>query len=179
VGDRANLRPAHPDRRKAPQTRTPPSLDRDLRQLVVDLPDYDEYRAQLNGAYQAAIDKVANIAKELHDVVWTVRQRHEDLEVQARNLRVTARWLHRRRVQGELVRLGHRITASTVWQILHDAGIDPAPRRSGPTWRRFLTAQVQAVLAVDFRHVNTVFLGRIYALIAVEHGSRRAHSWPG
>jgi putative transposase len=83
-------------------------------------------------------------------------------------------WGHRR-VQGELVRLGHRIAASTVWQILYDAGIDPAPRRSGPTWRQFLTVQAQAVLAVDFVHVDTVFLRRIYALIAVEHGSRRAH----
>ncbi len=83
-------------------------------------------------------------------------------------------WGHRR-VQGELIRLGHRIAASTVWQILHDAGIDPAPRRPGPTWRQFLTAQAKAVLAVDFVHVDTVFLTRIYALIAVEHGSRRAH----
>jgi transposase InsO family protein len=83
-------------------------------------------------------------------------------------------WGHRR-VQGELVRLGHRIAASTVWQILHDAGIDPAPRRSGPTWRQFLTAQAKAILAVDFMHVDTVFLTRIYALIAVAHGSRRAH----
>ena len=57
-----------------------------------------------------------------------------------------------RRVQGKLIRLGHRIAASTVWQILHDAGIDPAPRRSGPTWRQFLTAQAQVVLAVDFVH---------------------------
>jgi transposase len=81
-------------------------------------------------------------------------------------------WGHRR-VQGELVRLGHRIAASTVWQILHDAGIDPAPRRSGPSWRQFLTAQAKAVLAVDFVHVDTVLLRRIYALIAVEHGSRR------
>src|SRR5436309_13232037 len=48
-------------------------------------------------------------------------------------------WGHRR-AQGELVRLGHRIAASTVWQILHDAGLDPAPRRSGPTWTQFLTA---------------------------------------
>jgi putative transposase len=81
-------------------------------------------------------------------------------------------WGHRR-VQGELIRLGHRIAASTVWQILHDAGIDPAPRRSGPSWRQFLTAQAKAVLAVDFVHVDTVLLRRIYALIAVEHGSRR------
>jgi putative transposase len=72
-------------------------------------------------------------------------------------------WGHRR-VQGELIRLGHRIAASTVWQTLHDAGIDPAPRRSTPTWRQFLTAQAQAVLAVDFVHVDTVFLRRIYAV---------------
>ena len=83
-------------------------------------------------------------------------------------------WGHRR-VQGELVRLGHRIAASTVWQILHDAGLDPAPRRSGPTWRQFLSAQAKAVLAEDFVHVDTVLLTRLYALIAVEHGSRRAH----
>jgi hypothetical protein len=83
-------------------------------------------------------------------------------------------WGHRR-VQDELVQLGHRIAASTVWQILHDAGIDPATRRSGPTWHQFLTAQTKAVLAVDFLHVDTVFLTRIYALIAVEHHTRRAH----
>jgi hypothetical protein len=83
-------------------------------------------------------------------------------------------WGHRR-VQGELVGLGHRITASTVWQILHDAGLDPAPGRSGPSWRQFLTAQAKAVLAMDFVHVDPVFLTRIYALIAVEHGFRRAH----
>ena len=81
-------------------------------------------------------------------------------------------WGHRH-VQGELIRLGHRIAASTVWQILHDAGIDPPPRRAGPSWRQFLTAQAKAVLAVDFVHVDTVLLRRIYALIAVEHGSRR------
>jgi transposase len=83
-------------------------------------------------------------------------------------------WGHRR-VQGQLVRLGHRIAAATVWQIPRDAGLDPAPRRSGPTWRQFLTTQATAVLAVDFLHVDTVLLRRIYALIAVEHGSRRAH----
>jgi transposase len=82
-------------------------------------------------------------------------------------------WGHRR-VQGELVRLGHPIAASTVWQILHDAGIGPAPRRSGPTWKQFLTAQARGILAVDFVHVDTVLLRRIYALIVIEHGTRRA-----
>jgi putative transposase len=83
-------------------------------------------------------------------------------------------WGHRR-VQGELVRLGHSIAASTVWQILQDAGMDPAPRRSGPTWKQFLTAQAHGILAADFVHVDTVLLRRIYALIVIEHGTRRVH----
>jgi putative transposase len=83
-------------------------------------------------------------------------------------------WGHRR-VQGELVRLGHPIAASTVWQILHDAGIGPVPRRGGPTWKQFLTAQARGILAVDFAHVDTVLLRRVYALIVIEHGTRRVH----
>src|ERR1022692_1091243 len=56
------------------------------------------------------------------------------------------RWGHRR-AQGELARPDHPIAASTVWQILHDAGIDPAPRRSDPAWKQFLTAQAHGILA--------------------------------
>ena len=84
-------------------------------------------------------------------------------------------WGGHRRVQGELVRLGHQIAASTVWQILHDAGIGPAPRRTGPTWKQFLTAQARGIIAVDFVHVDTVLLRRVYALIVIEHGTRRVH----
>jgi transposase InsO family protein len=82
-------------------------------------------------------------------------------------------WGHRR-VQGELVRLGHPIAASTVWQILHDAGINPAPRRTGPTWKQFLAAQARGIIAADFVHVDTVLLRRLYALIVIQHGTRRA-----
>jgi hypothetical protein len=78
-------------------------------------------------------------------------------------------------VQGELVRLGHPIAASTVWQILHDAGIGPAPRRTGPTWKQFLTAQARGILAAGFVHVDTVLQRRVYALIVIEHGPRRVH----
>jgi transposase InsO family protein len=81
-------------------------------------------------------------------------------------------WGHRR-VQGELVKLGHPIAAATVGQILHDAGIGPAPRRTGPTWKQFLTTQARSILAVDFVHVDTVVLRRIYALIVIEHDTRR------
>jgi transposase InsO family protein len=83
-------------------------------------------------------------------------------------------WGHRR-VQGELAKPGHSIAASTVGQILHDAGMDPAPRRTGPTWKQFLTAQAHGILAADFAHVDTVLLRRIYALIVIEHGTRRVH----
>ena len=59
-----------------------------------------------------------------------------------------------RRIQGELVGLGHPIAASTVWKIFKAADIDPAPQRSGPTWRQFLAAQAHAILAIDFAPVD-------------------------
>jgi putative transposase len=80
-----------------------------------------------------------------------------------------------RRIQGELARLGHRIGASTVWKILTAAGVDPAPRRGGPTWREFLTSQAEAIIACDFLHIDLVDLRRVYALIFLEHGTRRLH----
>ncbi|MGW0632742.1 integrase core domain-containing protein [Streptomyces sp. NPDC002758] len=84
------------------------------------------------------------------------------------------RWGHRR-IQGELARLGQQIAASTVWEILNAAGVDPAPRRTGPTWREFLTVQAEGIIAADFFHIDTALGRRLYALAFLEHGTRRLH----
>jgi hypothetical protein len=63
-----------------------------------------------------------------------------------------------------------------VWQILKDAGIGPAPTRSGQTWQEFLKMQAKTILAADFFHVDTVFLRRLYVLFVIEHATRRVYS---
>ena len=68
-----------------------------------------------------------------------------------------------------------RVGASTVWTILHRAGVAPAPKRSAVSWRQFLRAQAASVLAVDFFTVDTVFLQRLYVLFAIEVATRRVH----
>jgi putative transposase len=80
-----------------------------------------------------------------------------------------------RRIHRELTGLGYNLAASTVWQILKDAGIDPAPIRSGQTWRAFLEAQAKTILAVDFFHVDTVLLCCLYVLFFIEHSTRRVY----
>ncbi len=78
-----------------------------------------------------------------------------------------------RRLHGELLILGVRVAASTVWQILHDAGIDPAPDRATTTWATFLRSQADALLACDFFETVTLTGARMYVLAVIEHTSRR------
>jgi putative transposase len=78
------------------------------------------------------------------------------------------------RVQGELRRLGHRVVASTIRKILRARRIPP-PSRRDDTWRTFLRSQAETVLAIDFLHVDTVMLKRLYAAVVIEIGSRRAY----
>ena len=75
-----------------------------------------------------------------------------------------------RRITGELHRLGHRIGASTVWRILKQHSIDPAPNRSEVTWTQFLRSQ--AAIACDFATIDTAFLRRYYLLFFIDVTSR-------
>jgi transposase InsO family protein len=67
------------------------------------------------------------------------------------------------------------VAASTVWLLLKQAGIDPAPRRAGLTWRQFLSAQAQGILACACFHVDTVLLHRLSGLFVLELATRRVH----
>jgi len=99
------------------------------------------------------------IADELRDLILTLAQDNP-------------RW-GERRIQGELLKLGHRVSNSTIRLILRRHGVRPAPRRSSLTWGQFLRAQSSAIIATDFFVVHTALLGLLYALVFIEIKSRR------
>ncbi len=78
-----------------------------------------------------------------------------------------------RRIHGELADLGVKIAASTAWEILTKAGIDPAPQRTGLAWSQFLRSQAAAILACDFFTADLLDGTQAYVLAVIEHASRR------
>jgi transposase InsO family protein len=82
------------------------------------------------------------------------------------------------RIEGELRKLGIRVSATTIRTLLRTARLGPAPRRTGPTWADFLRAQAGGIIACDFFTVETAWLRTLYVLVFIELGSRRIHMSP-
>jgi putative transposase len=98
--------------------------------------------------------------------------RAETRELVLRLARENPRWGYQR-IVGELAKLGLRVSPSTVRRVLAGAGLGPAPRRAGPTWREFLRQQAAGIIACDFFTVETALLRRYYVLFFIELQSRR------
>ena len=79
------------------------------------------------------------------------------------------------RIVGELKGIGIVVSATTVKKVLREEQLGPAGKRRGPSWREFLRAQANSIIAVDFFTVDTVWLQRLYVLFFIEIASRRVH----
>jgi putative transposase len=88
--------------------------------------------------------------------------------------RENGHWRYRR-IQGEMLKVGHRCSHLTVRKVLRLHRLPPAPRRSQCTWREFVRQRSDQILATDFFVVHTVWLSRLYVLYWIEVGSRRVH----
>ena len=93
-------------------------------------------------------------------------------ELVLRLARENPRWGHRR-ICGELRKLGFIVSATSIRRLLARAGLEPAPRRGGPSWREFLRSQASSIIACDFFTVETILLRRFYVLFFIAHASRR------
>jgi putative transposase len=121
--------------------------------------------------------------RELVRKKWTFRKKGQlgrpPIDPNVRDLvvrlgRENPRWGYQR-IRGELLKLGIRVSATTVRTILLRHGMNPAPRRAGPTWAEFLRSQAAGILATDFFTVETINLKTLYVLFFIELSTRRVH----
>jgi putative transposase len=98
----------------------------------------------------------------------------ETVELICRLAKENPRWGYLR-IVGELRKLGVTVSKTSVATVLARHGLPPAPRREGPTWSEFLSAQAKGIVATDFFHVDTVFLRRYYVLFVIELERRVVH----
>jgi putative transposase len=95
-------------------------------------------------------------------------------ELILRLARENPRWGYQR-IRGELCKLGVRVSATTIRTVILAHGLDPAPRRGGPTWAEFLRSQAVGILACDFFTVETITLRTLWVLFFIELSTRRIH----
>src|SRR6266496_2216026 len=159
VEDRGDLDPAPPARRPATAAAPPPAAElgglRPPRALLRVMP-----KARHRGLRLLVTpDTILRWHRDIVRRRWAARSTRGKTGRPAtrRNTRALVLRLARenpgwgyRRIHGELAGLGATVAASTVWEILKNAGIDPAPRRTGPGWSLFLRSQAEAILACDF-----------------------------
>lgn len=77
------------------------------------------------------------------------------------------------RIRGEMLKVGQKVGATTIRSVLVAAGIPPSGRRAGMTWKQFLAAHAQTLVATDFFSIDTIFFKRLYVLIYVHLATRR------
>jgi putative transposase len=134
------------------------------------------------GSFIVAPSTLLRWHRELVRRKWTFKQKCHgrppiDPELGAlicRMGRENPRWGYLR-IKGECRKLGVSVAATTVKKVLRAAGLEPAPRRDGPSWSEFLRGQAQAVWACDFFTIETALLRTLYVLFFLEVGSRRLH----
>jgi putative transposase len=114
--------------------------------------------------------------------VWTYPHRQAGRPPLDQDVQQLIIWLARenprwgyQRIQGELLHLGVRVSATVIRTTLRRHGLDPAPRPASRSWRAFLRQQAAGIVACDFFTVDTVWLRRLYVLFFIELDTRRVH----
>ena len=180
--DRRDLGPASPARRPAARQPRQPKLNWADRALLATLlsviPKAHRHGLRLLVTpdtilrWHRDIVRRRQAARSMHGKTGRPATRANIRALVLRLARENPHWGYRR-IHGELAGLGVRVAASTVWEILKNAGIDPAPRRTAPAWSLFLRSQAEAILACDFFTADLLDGTQAYVLAVIEHATRR------